>query len=118
MSALDRSATLETGNNKYNLTFPIKSLIGCEKQLERKNLIITLAALKQEPLMPLGDMFALFQWGLLGDKEYTEEEIENAFTDCMEECGFVAIQAGILEALSKSGFLGKEGKKLAALLTN
>lgn len=111
MNVLDRSAVIKAGDKEYKLIFPIKSIIGCEKELENKNMIMTFAGLGQRALS-IGDTYALLKWGLLGNKKYTVSEIDNIFAECLEEPGIVGVQTAITEALVKSGLLGKNAAAL------
>lgn len=112
MNVIDRSMSIKSGDNVYRIIFTIKSIISCERELENKNIIMTLAKMERG-VLSLGDTYAMLRWGLWGDKKYTEAEIDSIFAQCLDDPGVVGIQRAVVEALTKSGFLGKN---IAALL--
>lgn len=107
MNTIDRSECLNLPDKKLKLMYTVKSVVMCEKELDSKNLLLTVAGMTAGPLS-MGDAFALFKWGLLGDKKYDEKEIEDLFVECIEELDMITVQTSIIAALKKSGLLGEK----------
>lgn len=113
MNTIDRYEAFTLGRAEHRLMFTVKSTMLCEKELASKNLITTIAGLATGPLS-IGDAYTLFKWGLLGSKQYKENEIDELFGEYLEEYGMVALQSLIAGAVNKSGLLGM-GKNATAL---
>ena len=106
-TVLDRGQafTLEGANHEFRFT--VKAIIMCEKELTSHNLLTTMASMATVPLS-VGDAFTLFKWGLLGAKQYKEDEIEALFIQYVENIGMVGLQTDLVSAVAKSGLMGKE----------
>ena len=109
MNTIDKTAAFELAGNQYELKFTIKSVIMAEKELESHKIISTIAGLAEEP-MSYGDTYALFKWGLLGDKPYKIEEIDELFDNFIYEEGIDQLQILIIQGLTKAGVLTKQKK--------
>ena len=102
---LDRSQAFSLNGENHEFKFTVKAIIMCEKELESHNLLTTMASMAKAPLS-IGDAYTLFKWGLLGAKQYKEDEIEALFIQYIENIGMVGLQTDLLNAVYKSGLMG------------
>lgn len=105
MSTLDRAVSFTIGEKEYKLQYTIRALINAEKKLTNKSLLV---AVSQLP-MNINDMFEMFNWGLVGGG-YKGNQAEEIYLDYLEEHTYAEMQALVLEALTKSGTIGKVQK--------
>ena len=106
-NVLDRSQAFTVNGENHEFKFTVKAIIMCEKELENRNLLVTMAGMTNKPLS-IGDAYTLFKWGLLGAKQYKENEIEELFIQYIESSGMVGLQTHLVSAVSKSGLKNKK----------
>lgn len=106
---LDREVILEIQDKKVNLCLPIKVLFKLERELNNKNLMVTLA---NQPLS-MEDLYTIFKYCVIGgnNKDYTtEEDYEDLFLECLDELTYINTFNKVIETMTKSGVLGNVKK--------
>ena len=107
-NTIDRFETLKVNEQEYKLQFTIKSLIMMEKELASRSILETLAS----PPFSFGDTYTMFKWALVGgNNRLNEEKTEALMLAYTEETSIADLQLLLINALTKSGALGKPDKK-------
>ena len=103
-NTLNRYIEQEINGKFVRLQYTIRTLVMCEKMLDSKSILKTIA----DPPLSYNDSYVLFYAALVGgDRTMTEEKAENLMLDFLEEHTLGDLQDLILEALVASGTLGK-----------
>lgn len=107
-NTIDRFETFKVNEQEYKLQFTIKSLIMMEKELASKSILETLAS----PPFSFGDTYTMFKWALIGgNNKLNEEKTEALMLAYTEESSIADLQLLLINALTKSGAIGKLDKK-------
>lgn len=107
-NTLKRFIDQEINGKIVRLQYTIRSLVMCEKLLDSKSILKTIA----DPPLSYNDSYILFYAALVGgDKTMTEDRAEDLMADYLEEHTLGDLQDLILEALVASGTLGKIGSQ-------
>lgn len=107
-NTIDRFETFKVNEQEYKLQFTIKSLIMMEKELASKSILETLAS----PPFSFGDTYTMFKWALIGgNNKLNEEKTEALMLAYTEESSIADLQLLLINALTKSGTIGKLDKK-------
>lgn len=107
-NTLKRYIDQEINGKIVRLQYTIRSLVMCEKLLDSKSILKTIA----DPPLSYNDSYILFYAALVGgDKAMTEDRAEDLMADYLEEHTLGDLQDLILEALVASGTLGKIGSQ-------
>lgn len=107
-NTIDRFETLKVNEQEYKLQFTIKSLIMMEKELASRSILETLAS----PPFSFGDTYTMFKWALVGgNNRLNEEKTEALMLAYTEETSIADLQLLLINALTKSGAIGKPDKK-------
>ena len=107
----DNSTTLKLGNHTYSLKYDINALIKLEALISTKNIARMIA---NYPLSHSDTIICLMA-GL--DKDYPSmnmNKAKNLFSQMLKEYSISDVQNVILEALLKSGAMGKVEEQEAA----
>lgn len=108
-NTIDRFETFKVNEQEYKLQFTIKSLIMMEKELASKSILETLAS----PPFSFGDTYTMFKWALIGgNNKLNEEKTEALMLAYTEESSIADLQLLLINALTKSGAIGKLDKKI------
>ncbi len=111
----DKCAEIEIQGKKHLLCYPLKYVWAAERQLYDRNfaLLVNNAANGIPPSM--GDVYVIFKYALMGgDPKLEEEEADELYLAAMEEHPTIDLFRLALQALEKSGILGKRKKEQAA----
>lgn len=103
-NTIDRYTMITVDGKEYKLQYTIRTIIQMEKQLERKSILDTLAAIPFD----FGDTFLFLKFGLQGGgQKLTDTQVEDIMYGLFEELNFGELQALIIETLTKSGAIGR-----------
>ena len=105
-NTLNRYIEQEINGKIVRLQYTIRSLVMCEKMLDSKSILRTIA----DPPLSYNDSYILFYAALVGgDKNMTEARAEELMLDYLDEHNLGELQDLVLEALIAYGTLGKIG---------
>ena len=111
---LDKFIELEFGGKTHKLCYPIQCVFEAERQLTDGNIMVLLGKAGEGIPPTLYDMFVIIKYALKGgDPKLTDEDVEALYFDAVEEVPVLDLFRLSVEALKKSGVLGK-GKKAPA----
>lgn len=109
-SVLDKYVEQEINGKPYKFCFPIKEVFAAERELTSKKLLTCIAS----PPMSLEDNFILFKHALRGgDNDVKSLDAERLWLDAIDQLGFDGVLNVVLNALVKSGVLGRVKKTKA-----
>lgn len=105
-NTLNRYIEQEINGKFVRLQYTIRSLIMCEKLLDSKSILKTIA----DPPLSYNDSYILFYAALVGgNKNIDEAEAEDLMLAYLDNHNLGELQDLLLEALVASGTLGKIG---------
>lgn len=103
-NTLERYTEIEINGKKHRFQYTIRSIINAEKELDTRSILTTIAA----PPLSFADSFTFFKAGLLGGgAKISDDEVENLLLDYLDSSNLGDLQTLILDALVRSGTLGK-----------
>ena len=111
---LDKFAEFEIKGKTHKLCYPLKYVWEAERQLMDRNFILIVANAANNIPPSMGDIYVMFKYALLGGNPLlTEKEADELYLAAVEDNDPVVLLRAALDALKKSGALGK-GKKAQA----
>ena len=114
----DKYVDLEIGGKVHKLCFPVKCVFEAERQLTDGNIPVMMVKASQGVPPTVYDMFTIIKYALMGgDPKLTETEAEILYLEAVNEKSLIEVFQLSLDALKKSGVLGKEKKAPAAPTT-
>lgn len=112
---LDKFVEVEFGGKKHRLCYPIKQVFEAERQLTDGNIMVMLTKAGEGIPPTLYDMYTIIKCALMGgDPKLTEYEAEELYLEAVAEVPVLDLFRASVEALQKSGVLGKPKKAEAA----
>lgn len=112
---LDKFVEVEFGGKKHRLCYPIKQVFEAERQLTDGNIMVMLTKAGEGIPPTLYDMYTIIKCALMGgDPKLTEDEAEELYLEAVAEVPVLDLFRASVEALQKSGVLGKPKKAEAA----
>ena len=113
---LDKFVEIEVGGKKHKICYPVRLVFEVERQLTEGNLMVLLTNAEHGIPPTLYDMFILIKFALMGgDPKLTDDEAEELYMEAVAEIPLLELFKQAVEALKKSGVLGKPKKAPAAL---
>ncbi len=107
--------TLTINGKEYKLCFPVEKVAQLERELRNGNLILTVTNMSNpDVLVSAGDFYALFKHALLGGGDASADDIPQLFMVAKYELDDQTIIKAVVNALQKSGWIGKPKKAQAA----
>ena len=111
----DKYVELEINGKVHKLCYPVRYVFEAERHLADGNLMVLVSKAANGIPPTVSDMFILIKYAFLGgDPKLTEEEAEELYLEAVSEKSLVEVSGLAMEALRKSGVLGKEKKAPAA----
>ena len=111
----DKYVDLEINGKVHKLCYPVKYVFEAERHLTDGNLLVMVGKAANGIPPTVGDMFTITKYALMGgDPKLTEDEAEELYLEAVSEKSLTEVTGLAMEALRKSGVLGKEKKAPAA----
>ena len=111
----DKYVELEFGGKVHKLCYTVKCVFEAERHLTDGNLMVLVSKAASGVPPTVYDMFVIIKYALMGgDPKLTEDEAEALYLEAVSERSLVEVSGLAMEALKKSGVLGKEKKAPAA----
>ena len=111
----DKYVELEFCGKTHKLCYPVKMVFEAERHLADGNLMILVSKAASGIPPTVSDMFTIIKYAFMGgDPKLTEDEAEELYLEAVSEKSLVEVSGLAMEALRKSGVLGKEKKAPAA----
>ena len=112
---LDKFVEVEFGGKKHRLCYPIRQVFEVERQLTDGNIMVMLTKAGEGIPPTLYDMYTIIKCALMGgDPKLTEVEAEELYLEAVAEVPVLELFRASVDALQKSGVLGKPKKAEAA----
>ena len=112
---LDKYVEVEFGGKKHRLCYPIRKVFEAERQLTNGNMNLMLTKAGEGIPPTLYDMYTIIKCALMGgDPKLTEAEAEELYLEAVAEVPVLDLFTASLDALQKSGVIGKPKKAEAA----
>ncbi len=111
----DTYEKLTIDGKEYRLRFPVEKVARLESELRNGNLILTVMNMQNpDVLISAGDFYALVKHALLGGGDVSADDIPQLFLAAKYELDDQAVIKAVVNALQKSGWIGKPKKAQAA----
>ena len=111
----DKTVDFQISDKTIKLCYPLKCVWEAERQLSEKNFLLLISKAVNEVPPGMGDIYVIFKYALLGGNPgMTEEQADELYLKALEERPMIDLFRAALQALEKSGILGKRKKEQAA----
>ncbi len=111
----DKTVNFQIGDKTIKLCYPIKYVWEAERHLSEKNFLLLIGNAVNEIPPGMGDIYVIFKYALLGGNPgMSEEQADELYLKALEDHPMIELFQSALQALEKSGILGKRKKEQAA----